>query len=59
MINFDDLPNENKTQHNRNRSCIPYHPYNILITGCSESGKTIALLNLLNNVDEDMIAGII
>ena len=28
---------------------IPDHPYRILIIGGSESGKTNALLNLMNN----------
>ena len=49
MINFDDSVNENKTQHNQE---LPYnadHPYRILIIGGSESGKTNALLNLINN----------
>ena len=33
MINFDDCPNQNKTQHNRNHSC------RIVIIGGSASGK--------------------
>ena len=41
MINFDNYTNENKTKHN--------HPYRILIVGGSGSGKSIALLNLINN----------
>ena len=49
MINFEDYTNENKTQHNKNWSYIPDHPYKIIITGGSELGKTNALLNLLNN----------
>ena len=49
MINFDDYTNENKTKHNRNWPYIPDHPYRILITGGSESVKTNALLNLINN----------
>ena len=49
MINFDDYVNENKTQHNRKWPCIPDHPYRILIIGGSGSGKTNALLNLINN----------
>ena len=49
MINFDDCANENKTQHNSNWSIIPDHPYRILIIGGSGSGKTNALLNLINN----------
>ena len=49
MINFDNYTNENKTEHNSNWSYIPDHPYRILIIGGSESGKTNALLNLMNN----------
>ena len=49
MINFDDYTNENKTEHNLEWSHIPDHPYRILIVGDSESGKTNALLNVINN----------
>ena len=31
LINFDEYVNENKTVHNKNWSCIPDHPYRILI----------------------------
>ena len=41
MINFDDYVNKNKTEHNKNQPYIPDHPYRILITGGSESGKQI------------------
>ena len=49
MINFDDYANENKTEHNPKTPYIPDHPYRILIVGGSGSGKTNALLNLINN----------
>ena len=49
MINFDDCANENKTQHNLKWLYIPDHPYRILIIRGSGSGKTYALLNLVNN----------
>ena len=49
MINFDDYANENKTEHNQKWPYIPDHPYRILIIGGSGSGKTNALLNLINN----------
>ena len=49
MINFDDYANENQTEHNLKWPYIPDHPYRILITGGSGSGKTNALLNLINN----------
>ena len=57
MINFDDYVNENKTKHNSKWPYIPDHPYRILITGGSGSGKTNALLNLINNhLDIDKIS---
>ena len=49
MINFDYYANENKTEHNKEWLCIPDHPYRILILGGSGSGKTSALLNLIEN----------
>ena len=49
MINFDEYTNENKTEHNSKWPHIPDHPYRILIVGDSGSGKTNALLNLINN----------
>ena len=49
MINFDDYTNENKKNHNPKWPYIPDHPYRILIIGSSGSGKTDALLNLINN----------
>ena len=56
MINFDDYTNENKIEHNSKWLYIPDHPYRILIVGGSGSGKTNALLNLINNqLDIDKI----
>ena len=49
MINFDDYTNENIVEHNPKQPHIPNHPYRILIIGGSGSGKTNALLNLINN----------
>ena len=49
MINFDDYTNENIVEHNSKWPYIPDHPYRILIIGGSGSGKTNALLNLINN----------
>ena len=49
MINFDDYTNENETEQNKNWPYTPDHPYRILIIGCSGSGKTNALLNLIHN----------
>ena len=48
MIKFDDVTNE-RIEYNSNWPYIPDHPYRMLITGGSESGKTNALLNLINN----------
>ena len=49
MINFDEYTNENRINHNPNWSYIPDHSHRILIIGGSGSGKTNALLNLINN----------
>ena len=48
MINFDDYTNENKTELNENWPYFPDKPYRILIIGYSGSGKTNALLNLID-----------
>ena len=48
MINFDDVFGENIKEDNANWSQIPDQPYGKLIVGISESGKTNALLNLIN-----------
>ena len=55
MINFDDYTNENKTEYNSKWLDIPNHPCRILILKDSGSGKTNALLNLINiqpNIDK-------
>ena len=49
MFNFDYITKEDIKKHNPNWSEIPGHPYRILIVGCSGSGKTNVLLNLINN----------
>ena len=48
MINLDNITNENNKKHNEKWPYIPDHPYRILINGGSGSGKTNALLNLIN-----------
>ena len=48
MINLDNIINENNKNHNKKWPYIPDHPYRILIIGGSGSGKTNALLNLIN-----------
>ena len=52
MIIFDDYVNEKKTEHNKNWPYIPDHPYRILIIGGSGSGKTKALINLINGQND-------
>ena len=49
MINCDNYTNENKMKHNSKWPYIPDHPNRILTVGCSGSGKTNALLSLINN----------
>ena len=49
MISFDDYTNENKTEYNLKWPYIPDHPYRILLVGVSGSGKTNALVNLIDN----------
>ena len=48
MINLDNIINENNKNYNKKWPYIPDHPYRILIIGGSGSGKTNALLNLIN-----------
>ena len=55
MINLDSITNENNKKHNEKWSYIPDHPYRILIIGGSGSGKTNALLNLINEQDDIII----
>ena len=49
MFNFDYITKEDIKGHNLSWSEIPDHPYRILIVGGSGSGKTNALLNLINH----------
>ena len=35
MVDFDEVTNENKTEHNPNWPNVPDHPYGILIIGDS------------------------
>ena len=52
MINQDDITNENNKEHNEKWPFIPDHPYRILIIDGSGSGKTNALLNLINEQND-------
>ena len=54
MITFR-ITNENNKEHNEKWPCIPEHPYRIMKIGGSGSGKTNALINLINkqnNIDK-------
>ena len=54
MINLDSITNKNNTEHNGKWPYIPDRPYKIKIIGGSGSGKTNALINLINeqnNID--------
>ena len=52
MIHSDSITNENNNTHNEKWPYIPDHPYIILIIGGSGSGKTNALLNLINELND-------
>ena len=52
MLNLDDITSENNKKHNKKWPFIPDHPYRILTIGCSGSGKTNALLNLIKEQDD-------
>ena len=49
MINFDYIKKENIGKHNLNWPETPDHPCRMLIVGGSGSGKTNALLKLINH----------
>ena len=49
MSNLDYITIEDIKERNANWTEIPDHPYEILIVGVSGSGKTNALLNLINH----------
>ena len=54
-MNLDSIANENNKEQIEKWPFIPDHPYRILIIGGSGSGKTNALLNLINkqnNIDK-------
>ena len=52
MINIDNYVNENRTEHNEKWPYIPDHSYRIIIIGGSGSGKTNALINLINKQND-------
>ena len=48
MTNLDSITNENNKKRNEKWPYIPDHWYRIIINGGSGSGKTNALINLIN-----------
>ena len=52
MINLGSITNENNKKHNEKWPYIPDHPYRILIISGSGSGKTNALINLINEQND-------
>ena len=52
MINLESITNENKKEHNEKWPYIPDHLYRILTVGGSGSGKTNALINLINEQND-------
>ena len=52
MINLDSITNEKNKKHKEKQPYIPDHPYRILIIGGSGSGKTNALINLINEKND-------
>ena len=52
MINLDNIRNDKKPKHNK-YPYIPDHPYRLLIIGRPGSGKTNALINLINEQNDN------
>ena len=52
MINLDSITNENNKKKNGKWPYIPDHPYKIIIIGGFGSGKTNALINLINEQND-------
>ena len=52
MFNLGSITNENNIKHNEKWPYIPDHPYKIITVGGSGSGKTNALINLINEQND-------
>ena len=52
MINLDSITNENSKNHNEKWPYIPDHLCRIIIIGGSRSGKTNALISLINEQND-------
>ena len=57
MFNFDDVWVENIKDHNPKWPQIPGHPFRILMIDGSGSGKTNALLNIINHQSQIYLYG--
>ena len=52
MTNYSDVVKESIKEHKSGWTKIPDHPYKILITGGSRSGKTNSLFNVINQLSD-------
>ena len=52
MINQENITNDKKPNHNKYYLYIPDHSYRLVIIGGSGSGKTNALINLINEQND-------
>ena len=52
MINLDSITNKNNKKHSESWPYVPDHPHRIIIIGGSRSGKTNALINLINEQND-------
>ena len=52
MINLESITNEKSKKHNEKWPYTPDHQYRIIITDGSGSGKTNALINLINEQND-------
>ena len=52
MINLDSITKEKNKKHNEKWLYVPDDPYRIIIIGSSGSGKTNALINLINEQND-------
>ena len=52
MINLDNITNVKNKKQNEKWPYIPDHPHRIIIIGGSGSGKTNALINLINEQND-------
>ena len=53
MFNLDDITDEHNKKHNKKCPYTPNHPYKMLITICSGSGKTKGLFDLIKKTNSN------